>query len=1076
MIDGKKWVCLLLIMLVAIPSVWIVAQESNENSSLVEEEMVLEDVASEDLELVEELVEEELVEEVIEEELVDEVIEEEIVEEAVVDDMPLELEEKGAEGLSVEEIAEEVASAEAVMEEAVVEEVVEEIVEEAVVEEVVEDLVEEAVVEEAVVEEVVEEIVEEAVVEEVVEDLVEEAVVEEAVVEEVVEELVEEAIEEEVVEEAVAEEVVEEAVEEELVEELVEEAIEEEVVEEAAVEELIEESIEEEAVEEMVEAADDFEDEDMTELGDAFGAVVPEAIDAVDAAVVPLAPVDTALNDSVSDIADSEALKRMAYRNHAVETLGMAQASLRAAQFKEARTFFESTEATLDKIGRRHEDKKLRAATQKGLADTLYGWALSLQKQKDLEAANQMARAAVVAGHIDAAELIGDIADERAHPRPDPSPKHVSRWKKDDYVQMKEDIARRLKEGREFYMSGEYNDATMSFEGILKRDPFNTEAIRMLQKTSNAQEDIAAMEFHTTRDSMLKIVKQTWNPRTYALGEESADDLTGKGIPQIKDTDSMRIQILNKMKNIMIPDIEFRQANINDVIEFLQDASRDYDLIEKDAAKKGVNIILNIGNDTAAAMPDVASDDPFADTAEDMGDTQSGGVPLITFSARHISLLEALKIVTKVSNLKYRVEDSVVMIVKWDDPDGDLMVRMYNVLPSVEERIRSVSGELGASAAPNRGGDFIGMEADALDTGGADWKESFGQMGVTWPKGSSIKYVSAMGKLVVNNTANNLTVFERVLAELNVVPSQIEIESRFVEVGQKDLDALGFEWGLTDDWELAQKAGTAGDPLSGRQRIVMGEGSFSSGTRFIPQNTTLGDTGLPIADGIMSIAGVLTNPELKVVLHALDQKTGTDLLSAPKVLTQSGAEATIKVVTEYIYPTTYNVTEPAVGVAGDAGLSIPPPPIAIPEDFETREVGVILTVLPEVSAEGQMINLTMTPQVVSEPDWHDYGTTYYDALGNAQHVPMQMPFFFTRSISTSIAVYNNATVVMGGMITEKHAEVNDKIPILGDIPLIGRLFQSNYEASEKRNLLIFVTARLVDPAGRPIKDTNLANL
>jgi general secretion pathway protein D len=123
-----------------------------------------------------------------------------------------------------------------------------------------------------------------------------------------------------------------------------------------------------------------------------------------------------------------------------------------------------------------------------------------------------------------------------------------------------------------------------------------------------------------------------------------------------------------------------------------------------------------------------------------------------------------------------------------------------------------------------------------------------------------------------------------------------------------------------------------------------------------------------------------------------------------------------------------------------------------------------------------MINLTMTPQVVSDPVWKNYGTTYTDPDGNQQQLSMEQPFFFTRSISTSIAVYNNATVVMGGMITEKHDEVNDRIPILGDIPLIGRLFQSNYEKSEKRNLLIFVTARLVDPAGRPIKETNLSNL
>jgi len=105
-----------------------------------------------------------------------------------------------------------------------------------------------------------------------------------------------------------------------------------------------------------------------------------------------------------------------------------------------------------------------------------------------------------------------------------------------------------------------------------------------------------------------------------------------------------------------------------------------------------------------------------------------------------------------------------------------------------------------------------------------------------------------------------------------------------------------------------------------------------------------------------------------------------------------------------------------------------------------------------------MINLTLAPQVVSEPEWRDYGPVYPDGT----RLPMEQPFFPVRSIATSIQIYNGATVVMGGMITD---------PILGDIPLLGRLFRYKYDSSEKRNLLIFVTAKLVDPAGRIVRDS-----
>ena len=84
---------------------------------------------------------------------------------------------------------------------------------------------------------------------------------------------------------------------------------------------------------------------------------------------------------------------------------------------------------------------------------------------------------------------------------------------------------------------------------------------------------------------------------------------------------------------------------------------------------------------------------------------------------------------------------------------------------------------------------------------------------------------------------------------------------------------------------------------------------------------------------------------------------------------------------------------------------------------------------------------------------------------------MEQPFFPVRSLATSVQIYNGATVVMGGMITEERYTNEDKIPFLGDIPILGQLFRNKYELSEKRNLLLFVTARLVDPAGREVKES-----
>jgi general secretion pathway protein D len=211
-------------------------------------------------------------------------------------------------------------------------------------------------------------------------------------------------------------------------------------------------------------------------------------------------------------------------------------------------------------------------------------------------------------------------------------------------------------------------------------------------------------------------------------------------------------------------------------------------------------------------------------------------------------------------------------------------------------------------------------------------------------------------------------------------------------------------------------------------------------------------------------------------------------------VTKSGQEAVMKVVTEYIYPTEFEVTGLQSGGGNNSSSSTTTGAVVEPQNFEMREVGVILQVVPEVSAEGQMINLMLNPQVVSEPVWKNYGakipiqkvqssvaisTVITDplALANAlkpqepeyMELPMEQPFFHVRSVTTQLSIYNGATVVMGGLITEARTTIEDKVPFLGDLPYVGRLFRSRSEQSEKRNLLVFVTARLVDPAGRSVR-------
>ncbi|MBN1558554.1 MAG: hypothetical protein JW951_10470 [Lentisphaerae bacterium] len=1019
-------------------------------------------------------------------------------------------------------------AAEAMAEEAAVEESLEKaVLEEAAVEESVEEAAAEAFVDAAVMEAETapEERVEEAVTEPeavgmleppapAAGELMDEAAAGEWVEEAAAGELVDEAAAGELMDEAVMEPEAGEAVadmletEESLSEDVEEPSAETVAAEDAAAEDaaVFAEALELEApADQGAEAPGEPEQGEAPVIAEDLDQVVEEAFREAIAEGVPQAPVlpepavprgpaapgvgapaadvtarvaaEVARNAELSMLAESEILRRQAFLQHADDRIEAAEAALGKRRYQEAIRAFEQGVSALKQAGEGREAESLRETARGGLGEAYYRLALAYRQQRDLDNAEQAARSADAYGHRRAGKLLEMIAAAREAPEEPEAEEEerVARWRQPEYQEAQESIKERLRLGREYFITQEYDRAQLMFESVLKRDPHNTEAIRMLQKVTQKLYDIASLELESTRKDMMYQLRKTWSRRNYALAEEEGElEALAPRRRTPPEEAQARKRILDKMGRIVIPELDFRQANIHDVIDFLQEASVEFDKESEEGEQRGVNIILNLRSERRGeAGLGAGPADPFAAALE--ADTGTGGgagtdVQSITFSARHISLLEALDIVTNVADLKYRIEGSVVMVVPSDAPAGAIVHRMYDVLPTVIERIGEIAPEFGTGGGRGGAGDFMTLESGGIGGDTVDLKEFFGGMGVQWPMGSSIKYIPALGKLVVANTADNLTVFENILSVLDVIPKQVEIEARFVEVLQTDLDSLGFEWILTDDWEVATKKGQGNVPVGGQQRIIVpgneGSGGFTTGNRYLTEGLPGVTEAVPIADDVLSIAGVLTNPELTFVLHALQQKGSTDLLSAPKVTTQSGQEATIKVVTEYIYPTDFEVTE----VLGETqtGTSIIIGGIVEPSGFETREVGVILSVLPEVSPEGQMINLTLQPEVVAEPTFKNYGTTYTDEEGREQQLNMEQPFFHTRSISTSILIYNGATVVMGGMITENRQDVDDKVPFLGDVPLIGRFFQSRYERSEKRNLLIFVTARLVDPAGIPV--------
>jgi general secretion pathway protein D len=249
-----------------------------------------------------------------------------------------------------------------------------------------------------------------------------------------------------------------------------------------------------------------------------------------------------------------------------------------------------------------------------------------------------------------------------------------------------------------------------------------------------------------------------------------------------------------------------------------------------------------------------------------------------------------------------------------------------------------------------------------------------------------------------------------------------------------------------------------------------------------------------LAPGVLSLAGVFTDPAFQVVVRALNQQKGVDLLSSPRVTTKSGSRAVIEIIREFRYPTEFDppqipqtfgnnnggvtILDPTNPLgSGPSSNSFPVTPTT-PTSFETRNTGVTLEVEPTVGPDGYTIDLNLVPQVVEFEGFVNYGspiqTSSTDILGR-QIVNIitpnviNQPIFSTRKVTTRVSVYDGQTVVLGGLMREDVQKVQDKTPLLGDIPLLGRLFRSNVDQHIKRNLIIFVSARLMNPAGEPVR-------
>ncbi|MDB6168784.1 MAG: type and secretion system protein [Verrucomicrobia bacterium] len=526
-----------------------------------------------------------------------------------------------------------------------------------------------------------------------------------------------------------------------------------------------------------------------------------------------------------------------------------------------------------------------------------------------------------------------------------------------------------------------------------------------------------------------------------------------------------------KLNTIILPTVSFAKVPIAQVVMALSAASEEFDPGE--APLKGANIVL-LDPDNRA--------------------------PVVSLTLRNTSLRRVLDFVSEAIGYEYEVQPDAVVL----RPVGDTPKLETSFFPVARATVLRMAGRNPEARAaigkrPPPPGP-AGAEGDPVlgDAETAALKRFLQLAGVNFDSlpGASLAYDGSA--MIVTQTRQNLERIRTILSRYHAV-RQVEIEAKFMEVREGALEELGLNWGAVTKQSQAS-AGAQANYATGNRTLsdaFTSRSSSQQGGIVRPEATTIASDGtvltspelnlpivnhapqIPGATDLAALAGPLASVtaaigefDVNAVVRALAQKQGTDLLSAPRVTVLSGNPATITVAQEMRYPQSFGQTQSQVGTGnasggGSAGVAIT---AGTPQEFTARNVGVELKVTPTVEEDDYSISLDLNPRVTEFDGFVEYGGPSIAIAGSTTvTVPsgFYQPIFSVRDISTKVTVWDGATLVMGGLTREEVKKVQDKVPVLGDLPFLGRLFRSKGTTTQKRNLLIFVTASLVDPGGAP---------
>jgi len=277
----------------------------------------------------------------------------------------------------------------------------------------------------------------------------------------------------------------------------------------------------------------------------------------------------------------------------------------------------------------------------------------------------------------------------------------------------------------------------------------------------------------------------------------------------------------------------------------------------------------------------------------------------------------------------------------------------------------------------------------------------------------SINFDQRTNIIIVTDAVSSLSLMADVIGRLDATTPQVLIEAKIIETTLADSENLGIDWTL-------QLSG------SGANRPVTWPFTTTSENKYVK------DQPFPAPDEDLFSFGTLDFTQVQAVLEILDSRSNTHILSNPRIVTLDNQTANIVVGSQYPLPEyTYNEEQAKLQVSG----------------WEYKDIGVIFEVTPHVNNAG-FVTLDIEPKVTAILDFVQVENT-------------SVPQLSTESASTRVMIADGQTLVIAGLIKNQWTDVKKKVPFLGDIPLVGLLFQKKEKTLSKTELLIFITPHII---------------